>query len=247
MDVISLSFDECIKELGALSTSSSSRPGLAGNERLYSLLGAALKHLSYFKSLESNNNNDMVSISINSTTLSVLEDICTLKGIPSLNSFSRQILIAIYTKIIKSPSVVSAGFVVRSILNSMLNICNNKALDPTCKECAVSILSVCLEYRFGDCGSQVTESVQCLISLMKISSATSVPSLRVSIIRSLKSIIVGGGSKILDVHGDVVKLLLKVAADRQNPELRQQVGPFVDCNLHFFMIFVLYSFRRWQY
>ena len=109
---------------------------LADNDKLYFLLSSILRILVE----DTGNQEEAGSITISDVALSVLEDTCTGKLI-TLNRVHQALLISIYTKIVK----ISAGYIVRSILTSMIAICSTKTYHVSSKECATLVISAALE------------------------------------------------------------------------------------------------------
>jgi hypothetical protein len=182
---------------------------LADNGKLYFLLSSILTIVT---------ESEPDSIPISNATLSVLDEACTGKAIALHSRTHQALLVSIYTRIVQ----ISVGHIIRSVLSSMLVICNTKSSLVSSKECATLIMSAVLEFKFNDCGSQVNESLLALTTMSKVSTATS--ALRVNIVKCLSSVVIGGGGNIHDLYAEIVKMAARLATDKLSPEVREQVA-----------------------
>ena len=155
---------------------------------------------------------------ISTINLQLLEDLFMSKTVLFIKSF-QNVLISIYSRIIE----ISSGYIVRSILTSMIVSCNGKVTNILSKDCAVIIIGIIMESKFSDCGSQVNEAVQCLAKLCK---GVYEGFVRASVFRSLSSVVIGGGVKIPDLHSEIIKLLTKFCTDK-SPEVRYAIAVLI--------------------
>jgi hypothetical protein len=139
------------------------------------------------------------------SNLIVFEDALLSKFI-QLNK-SMQVLVGfIYDLILSS----SPGYVARSVVNSLLSICNSKTSPIGSRECAVSVIGSVMEKRPMDLGSLINDVIAAMTKLFKGSDVT----VRIASIDTLIKVVSGAGSKIGDCHLELAKLASKSITDK---------------------------------
>lgn len=153
------------------------------------------------------------TIVLSNPNLTILEDVVIGKGIQLHGKSMQQMVVRVYTSILlKAP-----GYSVRNVMTSMLNILGNKSSLISSKECAITVIGSLMETRSTDCGSMLTDIVQCLHRIIKGSTTltTSVDTTqRIYALKALISLINGAGSKISDCHLDMIKHAAKYVNDK---------------------------------
>ena len=152
--------------------------------------------------------------SFSNSNLAVLEDICTGSNV-SLNRSTILNLVAIYTAIVKK----APGYVNRNILNAMIAVCNNKTATNTSRDCAVQVIRSIMLFKPNDCANQTNDLVVLLGKLVKITDL----SLKISCMKAISGIVSGSGSKIGDLHAEILKLAVRFSADK-SAEVRCEVA-----------------------
>lgn len=145
------------------------------------------------------------------SNLTILEDICCAK-----NFFLSRPMISTICGIYSLISKQVQGYVIRDIVNSMLTLSTNKLSSYSCRECSITILGEILKVRALDCASQIVEIIQILLRHVR-----SVENcLRATCLRTLKSTIIGSGSRCGECHVEIMKNISKYLYEK-NPEVRQ--------------------------
>jgi hypothetical protein len=152
--------------------------------------------------------------SFSNANLAVLEDVCAGSNVALVRSTLVN-LVAIYTAIVKK----APGYVVRNILNAMIGICNSKTAANASRECAVLVTTAIMVHKPNDCANQSNEIVTLLTKLVKL---TDLP-LKIACIKALSGIIAGSGSKLADLHPEMLKLAVRFSADK-SVEIRTAVA-----------------------
>lgn len=143
--------------------------------------------------------------SFSNANLATLEDICNGASVGLVRSTLIN-LVAIYTAIMKK----APGYVVRNILNSMIVICNGKTASNISRECAVQVITSVMVNKPNDCANQINEIVVLLTKLSKLSDLA----LKISCLKCVSGIMTGSGSKIGDVHAEMLKIAVRFSADK---------------------------------
>eukprot|EP00601_Ochromonadales_sp_CCMP2298_P006210 CAMPEP_0173198194 /NCGR_PEP_ID=MMETSP1141-20130122/16559_1 /TAXON_ID=483371 /ORGANISM="non described non described, Strain CCMP2298" /LENGTH=200 /DNA_ID=CAMNT_0014122975 /DNA_START=234 /DNA_END=833 /DNA_ORIENTATION=+ len=107
------------------------------------------------------------------------------------------VLVSLYCAILRR----APGYVTRSVLNSMLAICNAKKVPDIGRDCAVQIIGAVMNLRVADCANQINEV---LIALARLAKSSDAP-LRVSCLRALSAVVTGAGVSAVDTHAEVFK------------------------------------------
>jgi hypothetical protein len=152
--------------------------------------------------------------SFSNTNLAVLEDIVSGTNVSLVRS-TIFCVVAIYTAIVKK----APGYVVRNILNSMLSVCNGKTASNASRECAVQVITAIMVNKPNDCANQINEVVLVFGKLVRL---TDLP-LKIACLKGVAGIIAGSGSKIGDTHNEMLKLAVRLSADK-SVEVRTAVA-----------------------
>lgn len=155
---------------------------------------------------------------VTNTSLQIFEDFWLMKSL--LLNKSLQILIqSIYESLLLR---ASGGYVVRNIMNSLLNLMNQKAIQSnlSLKECLIMILSFALEKKSTDLGNMITDIVNIMIRFIRNGSPTET-TLRLLSLQGLINLFKNTGNRMTEFHGEIFKLLSKLNIDR-SIDIRQK-------------------------
>jgi hypothetical protein len=155
------------------------------------------------------------TIVLSNANLTILEDVVIGKGIQLHGKSMQQMIVRVYTSILLN----APGYSVRNVMSSMLNILGNKSSLISSKECAIAVIGSLMETRSTDCGSMLTDIVQCLHRIIKGSTSltTSVDTTqRIYALKALISLINGAGSRISDCHLEMIKYAAKYVNDKSS-------------------------------
>jgi hypothetical protein len=119
-------------------------------------------------------------------------------------------LSAIFLAVVSEARHVLPGFVVRNIVTSAINYCNNKVSVPLVRECALSVLCILIRDRIGDCASQSMDAFQIASKLVKAAEL----GVRMQSLKLLQSIVLAGDGKLSDMYGEVLKVVQRTITDR---------------------------------
>jgi hypothetical protein len=138
-------------------------------------------------------------------SLSILEDVCIGKKVILTRNY-QGVINGIYGIIIKN----AAGYVIRNILLSMINVLNHKLSTPFGKECVIEIINQILMTRINDCASQVSEVFLHLNKLVRANESI----VRIASIKCLISIVRAEDGKMSDLFIEIVKIIPKTIVDK---------------------------------
>lgn len=151
--------------------------------------------------------------------LSLLEEICVGKKIALTKSFQIS-LRSVYHAMIR----VCPGYIIRNIINSMVNVCNNKLTTIPGRELAIWVMSDIFQTRLNDCASQVSDALALVSKLVKSSDFST----RAVCISLLETLVGSNIRNMHDIYGDVYKIVGRMMTDK-SPEVRLKLAHLMGC------------------
>ena len=152
-----------------------------------------------------------VSQIVATSTLSCLQELLTSKSI--LITYALQsILVKIYTTIFIRET---PGYIIRSILQTLITICNGKVKTVGALECAIQLLGAVFEIRLHDCISLKQDIFLLIIKFARSSEYW----LKEVSIKALRCMVNGCGYDLIEYYPDLVKLSSRLVKDL-SPDVR---------------------------
>jgi hypothetical protein len=145
--------------------------------------------------------------------LAVFEELCIGKKI-NLSKALQILLVKLYSLIVKN----GQGFNIRSLVNSLLGVMNNKLTTWQGKECALDVLTLIMQGRLNDCASQSTDVLQTLFKFLK--ATNELPAVKIAILNCLTAMVSFENGKLSDIFQDVFKNIQRMGTTEKSADVR---------------------------